>query len=187
MKWSADRHARTRAEIVNSIILIGAVVLVLSTLQVTLFAREKIFGAVPDLTLVAVLCVAYFRGRYAGAVTGIGAGFLIDAMGAVGISLLPLAYLFFGYTVGYFTRTQIQKKYDVYLLCLVAALLFRAVLTTAYTVYSYKTLQLGEILSHAVLPEFFATAISGLILFFPLLPLLGRQKRKDRKITNESI
>ncbi|MBR6558188.1 MAG: hypothetical protein IKT70_04165 [Clostridia bacterium] len=69
-------------------------------LQLTLVPRYPIYGVSPDLMLSCVLAVSMFEGGKFGAVMGVTTGFVIDAVGSVGLSLLPLVYMLFGYITG---------------------------------------------------------------------------------------
>lgn len=161
-------------------VTIGIYLLLLSVLEITVFARHSLFGATPDLMLFATLCVAFFYGRYAGAITGIAAGFLIEAMGSVGITVLPLFYFLFGYLAGTTAGSSSQKNYPFYLLfCLPVALLYRAALTVIYASLLFETVNLPQIFLSIVLPEMGDTALCGALLYFPSLLLcriLDRRK-----------
>ena len=163
-------QARTRA--IRYTALVGAVLLLQALLQVSLFSRFRLMGAVPDLMLVSVLCIAFFCGRYAGAVTGIAAGFLIEAIGSVGISILPLCYFLSGYLIGHYARTS-QKRYPIYLVYLGCTLLIRASITVLYACMTYQSVNLPQILVQSVLPEALVTAIAGCALYFPYLLFCG--------------
>ncbi|MBE6589493.1 MAG: hypothetical protein E7643_04875 [Ruminococcaceae bacterium] len=163
--------ARERSRIILYTVIIGIMILVLSSLQVSLFGRFRPFGAVPDLMLCLVLCIAFFQGRYTGAITGIAAGFVIEAIGSVGLSLLPVAYMIYGYVVGHYAHAMHTARYPSYLLYLVCGLFLRAALTVAYACLSYRIIHLPDIITYSVLPELFGTAIAGMILYFPMKPL----------------
>ena len=166
-KLILGHRAQTKARIIRYTVLVGLVLILSAILQVSLFSRFRLFGAVPDLMIVAVLCIAFFCGRYAGAVTGIAAGFLIEAIGTSGISILPLCYFLCGYLVGHYART-VQKSYPPYLIYLGCILLIRATVTVLYACMTYQNVNLPLILVRSVLPEALVTAIAGCALYFPL-------------------
>ncbi len=161
-------RARTRSKITAYILCFGALIFFLGILQVSFFGRIKLFGAVPDLMLLTVLCISFFSGRYAGAIVGTVGGFFIEAIGSQGISLLPVAFMLMGYLVGHFSHTVGQKRYYFYLFYLVCALFVRAVLTVIYACLTYAFIHLPVILLSAVLPELLSTGVCGLILYFPI-------------------
>lgn len=159
-------------------ICISLLVLVLAVLQITVFSQISFFGTTPDLMLCAVLGVSFFLGRYAGAITGIGAGFLIEALGSTGISLLPLFYLFLGYVVGHYARVIVPKRLVPYLVYLLLSLLFRAGITLTYISMNYQSFHILQILVNTLLPEAADTAIMGSLLYFPIKLLCSRLTRK---------
>ena len=174
----AGYAAQTRSKIIVYTVCLSFLVLLMSVLQVSVFAKTSIFGATPDLMICTVLCVGFFVGRYAGAITGIGAGFLIDAMGSVGISLLPLFYLFVGYIAGHYARVIHPKRYTVYLFYLLFTVLLRMIITLTYIGLTYESFHLLEVMKQILLPEAADTAIAGCIVYFPIKLICGWLMRR---------
>ena len=160
--------AREKSKILFHTLSVGIALIILSSLQVSFFGRFRFFGAVPDLMLCFVLCISYFLGPYAGAITGIASGFVIEAIGSQGISLLPLIYFLYGYCVGSFSHTSVRKGYAPYILYLVCGLFLRATVTLIYVCLIYKNIQLPVILLYSVLPEWIVTAVWGCIVYLPM-------------------
>ena len=63
-----------RAKLVKRALFVGVALFLLCIMQSTVFGRWKLFGAVPDLMLCAVVLLGYCNGREEGAVGGIAAG-----------------------------------------------------------------------------------------------------------------
>lgn len=162
------RLSQNRARAVKFVLTETILFLAVIVLQTTLFARIRLFGAVPDLCFVTLILISYFCGKEVGAITGIAAGFAVDALGSVGISLLPVLYLFCGYLFGYFTRAIYPKRYISYLVVLAAAIPVRMVITFIYICINYNTIHLLEIIGRVLLPEAATTALFGVVLYFPL-------------------
>ncbi len=161
-------RAQTRASILANTAVYGCFFLLLSLLQASLLGRFRPFGTLPDLAMCGVLGVAYFAGKYTGAVSGLFAGFLVEALGAHGISLLPLCYLLLGYTLGHYASAGGGRRPLRYLLFLLLGLLARAGVTLLYLYLTYQTLlPLSHTFLDVVLPELCATAVCGLLLWFP--------------------
>lgn len=173
-------RARERSRIVLNTVTVGMMVLLLSALQVSFFGRFRPFGAVPDLMLCLVLSIAFFRGEYAGAITGIAAGFVIEAIGSQGISLLPVAYMIFGYVVGHYADSVHTKGYVSYLFYLLMGMILRAAMTVAYVCMTYRIIHLPEVIVNSVLPELLVSGIAGCILYFPMKPLCAWMDRKGK-------
>lgn len=162
-----EKKARSRLAVFGVslalLLLFGAV------LQTSVFGKLTHIGAVPDIMLCIVLCISYFNGRHHGAITGLAAGALIEAMASSGIVLLPLFYMLFGYIAGHYARAVQPKRFIPYLFYLMFALFLRAALTVLYTCLIYQNIHLVQILLHAVLPETLATAVAGVCLYLPLM------------------
>ena len=178
-KYILGHRAQTRSVAVRYIVLIGLLLVAAAVLQVSFFSRFRLFGAVPDLMICTVLCLSFFSGRYTGAITGIAGGFLIEAIGSSGLTLLPLFYLFFGYLIGHYSRAIIPRRYTSYLVYLGFAVLLRVSLTLLYACMTYQSIELSIFFVRTMLPEAAVTAAAGSLLYFPML-LLCRvlEKRK---------
>ena len=162
-------EAKARSRLVVFGISLALLLLLGAILQTSVFGRLTYVGAVPDLMICIVTCVAFFNGRYHGAITGIAAGALIETLASTGIVLLPLFYMLFGYIAGHYARAVQPKRFIPYLFYLMFALLLRAGLTVLYACLTYRNIHLLQILLHAVLPEMLATAIAGVCLYLPLM------------------
>ena len=136
-------------------------------LQTSVLARIRPFGGVPDLCFITLIAISFFRGKEEGAVTGIAAGFAVEALGSQGIALLPVIYLFCGYVCGHFTRAIVPKRFSAYLTVAAAALPVRFAVTLIYICLTYSTIHLPQILLHNLLPELLATAVFIPLLYFP--------------------
>ena len=156
-------RARERSRMILSTVTVGIMILVFSSLQVSLFGKMRPFGAVPDVMLCLVLGIAFFKGEYAGAITGISAGFVIEAIGSRGISLLPVIYMIYGYVVGHYARHT--RRYVSYLFYLMIGLLLRAATTVAYTCLNYRIIHLPDIFLYSVLPELLGSAVVGCVMY----------------------
>ncbi|MEU8886532.1 rod shape-determining protein MreD [Streptomyces sp. NPDC048442] len=84
----------------NRILLSATLVVVALVVQVTVLARLQLPGAVPDLTLLVVLGLAFVYGHVSGALIGFGAGLLADlappadhAAGRYALVLCVIGYL----------------------------------------------------------------------------------------------
>ena len=167
-KYVFGRAAQNRVRAAKFILTEAALFLVVIVLQTTLFARIRVFGAIPDLAYVTLILIAYFCGREVGAVTGIAAGFAVDALGSVGISLLPVLYLLCGYVCGHFTRAVQPKRFTAFLTVLAAAIPVRTVITLIYICINYSTIHMLELTAQILLPEAAATILAALVLYYPV-------------------
>ena len=86
------RSVRERPTVL-SVVLCALLCWLLTTLQIGFFNRLPIFGATVEVVFAAVLYVGWRRGALTGAVAGLVGGFMLDALGSGGLSVLPLLYL----------------------------------------------------------------------------------------------
>lgn len=167
-KYVLSQSARSRRLTWRYVLLVGGLLLLISLLQVSFFARFQVLGVTPDLMIVTVLCIAFFGGEHMGACVGLAAGFLLDSLGSTGIVLLPLFYFLLGYLAGHLAGRTPARGYVTYLCYLGVTLLYRVMITTVYAVITYESLHPGPLLVHTLLPEALVTAIGGLVLYFPI-------------------
>ena len=162
-------EAKARSRLVVFGVSLALLILGGAVLQTSVFGKLTYIGAVPDIMLCIVTCVAYFNGRHHGAITGLAAGAFIEAIASSGIVLLPLFYMLFGYIAGHYARAVQPKRFVPYLFYLMFALFLRAGLTVLYACLTYQSIHLLQILVHAGRPEMLATALAGICLYFPLM------------------
>lgn len=160
--------AQNRVRAVKFILTETVLFLTVIVLQTTFFARIRVFGVIPDLSFAALILISYFCGREVGAVTGIAVGFAVDALGSVGITLLPVFYLFCGYVCGYFTRAVQPKRFTPFLTVLAAAIPVRTVITFIYICINYSTIHILDLTVHILLPEAAGTFLAALALYYPV-------------------
>jgi cell shape-determining protein MreD len=111
-------------------------------------------------------------------VSGIGAGFLIEAIGSHGFTILPLCYFLIGYLIGHYARGGSRRGFLSYLPYLAAVLFLRMAITCFYACINYQTINLFQILMQAILPELLVTAIAGVVIYFPMLLFCGWLEKK---------
>lgn len=159
---------KARSRLIVFASLLALLLLVGAVLQTSVFGKLTYIGAVPDIMLGIVTCIAFFNGRHHGAITGLAAGALIECIASTGVVLTPLFYMFFGYVAGHYARAVQPKRFVAYLFYLMFALFLRAGLTVLYACLTYQNIHLLQILLHAVLPEMLTTAIMGVLLYLPM-------------------
>ena len=86
------------------------VILTLVVLQTTLFPDLRVFGAVPDLLLVATIAVGYERGPEAGAVFGFVGGLAVDCFLSSPFGVSALSFSLVGYGVGVFQSGLLRSS-----------------------------------------------------------------------------
>ena len=86
------------------------VVITLVVLQTTVFTHLRIFGAVPDLCLVATVAIAYEEGPQTGALFGFLSGLAVDLFLASPAGLSALSNACTGYGVGVFQGGLVRES-----------------------------------------------------------------------------
>ncbi len=82
----------------------------LVALQTALFPNLRVWGATPDLLLVATIAVAYERGPETGTVFGFASGIAIDCFLSTPLGASALAFALVGYGVGVFQSGLVRSS-----------------------------------------------------------------------------
>ena len=166
--FSSGRPVKGRDRLVRISLLCGLLLLLGALLQVTLLSEWRIFSTVPDLMLVLVVALGFFCGMHTGAVCGIAGGFLIDALGSFGLSVLPLFYMLVGYIVGHYARAVYPKRFGAFLPYVAISILCREAVTLTLAAATYREVHLPSLLLRSVLPEAVLTFLWAMLLYFPM-------------------
>ena len=167
-KYILGRQAKNRSMIIRYCAVIGITLFLNVILQTSVLSRSKPFGVTPDLMICTVLIFSFFLGCHAGGITGIVAGFLTDAFGSVGFSLLPLIYFLVGYFIGHYIKVLNARRYLFYLPALGITLIVRLFTTLIYTLLSASDFHFPSFMLKLALPELLGTALFGAVLYFPI-------------------
>lgn len=167
----------TVSEVVKHVIYaIAGLLLIL--LQISFFPKIRPFGAAPDVLIVAVFAVAMFENERVGAVFGLAVGFVVEAVGGIGVSLLPLVYMLVGYICGVVATEYYKRSFVLFLIFDASILLVRMFTTLMYIVFTWSVVDLSVVLPKVLIPE----ALSTLVISpFPaiLIYLISRIFRKE--------
>jgi len=159
-------------------------IFLLAVIQCSFFAQLRFLPAVPDLILGLIVGISMLDSQRAGAVCGIGAGFVIDALGSSGLSLSPLFYLFIGALCGAFSKKMLPGFLS-WLVNLFVFSLAKSVLTVLNVLYIANDIPFSEMLTKLLLPEFVTTFIICVPVFFVvklcMIPIDAKRRlRLDR-------
>jgi rod shape-determining protein MreD len=150
----------------------AALLFVAAIAQVSVFSQVNVFGAVPDVLLVSLVCFALLRGSLVGAVGGFFAGLLVDtaSLGTLGLTSLVLTLA--GYWIGrYGETTGRDRAHAPFLSVAVVTVLYQLGLLVVYFV-------LGESApGGAVVRSVVPAVVLDLILTAPLYALVRRLLR----------
>lgn len=89
---------------------LGLLIVTLVILQTTVFPHLRVFGAIPDLCLVATVAFAFEEGPQAGAIFGFVSGLVVDLFLASPLGLSALANSVTGYSIGVFQAGFVRES-----------------------------------------------------------------------------
>ena len=140
----------------------------LALLQTSFFSVLRVFGAVPDLVLPAVIVIAVYDRERMGTIAGIMGGFLADALGGSGISLLPISYMICGITVALLAYSVLRRDFPSWLVGLLLSLVINGIFSVIIAFASHKNAAFGasEVFSELLVPQFFASLSLALPVYF---------------------
>ncbi len=141
----------------------AGLILLFSLLQTTVFARFRPFGATPDLMLSLVVALSLTEGEKWGAVCGLSAAFVIEAIGSSGVTLLPILYAAVGYFCPIITREHLTDSFPVRVLLTAVTGVARAVFTLIYLGIHADPFRFFPLCASIVLPEYASTLVMALL------------------------
>ena len=162
-------------------VIYSVAALFLILLQTTFFTRFRPFGSVPDILILSVMMIGMYDGGRAGAIFGVIIGFAADALGSVGIMMLPLAYMLVGYVCGVVATEYYRRSWLLFLIFDAGTIAVRAFTTLMYVTMTWNSFVLSDVVGNVLLPELAATAVISPLPAIFLLPvyLIFRNKKKD--------
>ena len=148
------------------------VTVVVGVLQIELFGRLNLW-AVPDMVFAVLMCVAFYCGKETGAILGVAAGVLVEALErAPGLHFLPVAYLLCGYVCGAVARGRFTERSFVnYLAVVGVSVPVHAGIMLAKIAARYGNIRAEHLVSRTLLPNAAALVAAMIVLYFPLKQL----------------
>ena len=157
---TGDRRILARRIVVWSIAFF-----VLCILQCSFFARLKPFGAVPDITLGALCGVFMLDNKWSASICALGAGYFIDALGAVAPSFSPLFYILAVAVIGALSEKMMPRFLSFAVLLIPASAL--KCLFTYLEIWVYMGARPAlSCVTDVLLPEFISTVVVCLPIYF---------------------
>ena len=140
-------------------------IFLIAIIQCSFFSQLKILPAVPDLILGTVVGIAMLDSQRAAVVCGIGAGFVIDAIGSSGLSLSPLFYMLIGALCGALAKKMLPR-FVSWALNLLIFSLAKALFTMLNILLLPGGFSFTHTLLSTLLPEFICTFVVCLPIYF---------------------
>jgi rod shape-determining protein MreD len=161
----------------------GALLLVAAVVQVSLLSTIDLAGAVPDLLLVTLLCVALLRGAVFGAAAGFVAGLIVDTAQLQTLGVTSLLFTVGAYWIGrYGETTGRDRGHAPYLSVFVVTILY----AIGALLLHYLLGQGGSaraVLIDAILPSLFF----NLLLTAPAYALVRRLLRPQERLEAQEV
>jgi len=156
--------APIRPERIKRVAVYGLLLLFLAAAQCSFFAKLNFLPAVPDLILCALAAVLLRESGGVAAVFGIAGGLLLDATGAVGVSIRPLFYLAVAALLGILAEKMLPSIWS-WLLLMLPALLLRGLFTFLEHILFVGAVTAFAVLRRVILPELLLTLLFGIPLY----------------------
>lgn len=164
---SAQQSSATRGLTLTRATFYALAAFLLAVIQSTVGKSISLLGMPPQLTLALTAAAAYFYGPLTGGTVGLISGIFTEALGAVGVSVLPLLYCLVGWFCGMIkTNTSGQKPKNF--IGLTITLFFAALagmpITLVRLTVGVGRPNLLSALIYIVLPELLSTFIYGILI-----------------------
>ena len=167
------------SDLIKRILIRGSFILILATAECSFFSALKPMGATPDLLLGFIVALALTTTLEETAVCALVAGYVIDAIGGVGLSFSALFYLLVGVSVGIMGK-KIMQSFPSYAVLLIPACLLGGIYTGIEVVLFYGSMPTFSTLAKLVLPEMLVGYVFCLPIYFAVkvssLPLESKGK-----------
>ncbi len=171
-----------RPDTLKRIGIYALMLLILGAAQCSFFARLTFLPATPDLMVGVVVAVALIDSPKAGAAVAVGGGFVIDALGGVGISWSPLLYLTVALVMGLLAE-KFMVRWVSFAILLLPALFLRSMATMIGAMLLAELLDPKKMLFELLFPELLATALLCMPLYAVVrLCTLPLKDRRDRTV-----
>ncbi len=177
------RRDGIRPEVIKRILIYGVIFFLLSVLQCSFFAGLRYLPATPDLILGGIAAVLLLDSRKSAAIAAVAGGFMIDALGGVGVSLSPVLYLAVAMILGVFAEKMLPVFWS-WLVLMIPAILIRGGFTLMELWLFRGDFSLLAMVKQVILPEMLWTLGVNLPFYFLIrlcmLPLKDRRNRFPR-------
>lgn len=115
-------------------------------LQSSFFPYASVFGVVPNTSIIIIICIALFKGKYYGAIFGLLIGLLQDVIFSPIIGINAFVYFFLGYFLGSIENNLISSNALIPLILSILGVIYY---NFAYYIFTYFLSQEVPFLSFA--------------------------------------
>ena len=149
------------------------ILIVISSLQSTIFSAIAFNGIKPNLLLVLIILTALLRGSSVGMIFGVVAGFFQDVFSGKVLGIYMLLGLYVGLLAGIINKRLYKENVFV---AVSFTFLFTVIYEACIFIFSIFILKGGDLtlaFREIIIPEAIWNSIFALILFFPLIKYIN--------------
>ena len=189
MRKNTVRYFTPTVDLLRKIGIYGGWLLLLLLIQSTLDPAGSAGRTIPALVLTAVAALGFFDSERVGAVSGIAAGWCLDAWSGGTLCILPLVGFAVGYFCGYAAERWIPRGILPFGLCLCAVGGVNMICTLLGVLIEQPNPHFWPLLGRILLPELGQTLLWGVpvaLLTRLLVKLQRRSLNLERSNSNGS-
>ncbi|MEE0970012.1 MAG: hypothetical protein U0M06_11635 [Clostridia bacterium] len=162
----------------------GVWLFLLALLQTSFFSVIRPFGAVPELVLPAVIAIGIYDKERTGAIAGIVGGYMIDAVGGVGLSLSPPIYMLCGAVSALLVYSVLNRGWFSWFIMTVPSLIlsFAVSLISVYLTVPNPNFEFGPLVTGVLLPFMLSSLSVGIVVYL-LTKLIWAKYFDNREMT----
>ncbi len=157
-------------------------------LQTSVFSYFQISGVVPDILLILIVSLAYYKGQNQAIIVGFFAGFLLDIVSAGTIGITSVIYMTIAYVSGFAHKLYAKQDFIIPNVLIGVGELFYTFACYLTGFFLMGNLNIGLLFFNTMMPRTVYTFLTGLFLY-PLFHIIHRLLLKvegveDRDFTN---
>lgn len=148
----------------------------LAIVQTSFFSVFRVFGAVPDLILPAVIAIAVYDRERMGTIAGIMGGYISDAIGGTGLSLSPPVYMMCGCLVALLAYSVLRRDIFSWLVGTFFSLIVTGAVAAVSAYFSVGAVHfdVSDVLVVLILRPLLASLIIGVPVYFSTKAIWSR-------------
>ena len=140
-------------------------VILFAVWQTTVCPRFRFFGAVPDITLGLLICLAVVEGEYLTAALAVTAGFVLESLGGGAISYMPVFFFVSVCFTFWFTQKVLGKKWWTMLLTALIVFAAEGLITAILVRIRFPEASFFAALLHTSLPQLLYSEFSFVFIY----------------------
>lgn len=153
-------------------IIIALLFFIVSIIQINIAANIQLFGVIPNLYIIFIVCFALLREEYEGAFIGLIAGIIQDMASGIYFGRYSLLGMYLGITIVFFKRTFFKDNVYVAM-----AFVFLGTIVYEFTLYFFSIFILNQsTILYALCKIILVEAVYNLLLtllVFPIVELIN--------------